>query len=251
MPAKYVDVPEIGQIALYKRRGASGVKLSITHDGTIRVTLPLWAPYRLGVEFARNKAEWLAKKRKPKQILLSGDRVGKAHRFVFEERPERETVGTRIVGTDIRLFIPKGLEPDSKELQDAAEKAAVKALKKEGEQLLPQRLKTLAAQHGFSYSTVAVKRLRSRWGSCNERKDIVFNCYLMQLPWHLIDYVILHELTHTQILRHGDPFWRELAKYVPKLAEIRKEMKLHQPTLVVTHRLTQDDAEMQHIPVEF
>lgn len=54
MPAKYIHIEDVGKVALYKRRGIRGVRLSIAHDGTVRVTLPAWAPYRLGAEFVRN-----------------------------------------------------------------------------------------------------------------------------------------------------------------------------------------------------
>jgi predicted metal-dependent hydrolase len=231
MPAKYVEVPEVGQVALYKRAGVRAVRLSITHEGIVRVTLPTWAPYRLGIEFAKNKAEWISKKRKPRRSIESGDRVGKAHRFVIQTKPGLIKPTSRLKGTDIIISIPTTSKAADAVVQAAAERTAIKALKKEGEQLLPQRLNTLSRHHGLPYTSVGIKRLRSRWGSCNERKEIVLNCYLMQLPWHLIDYVLLHELVHTKVLRHGEPFWSELGKHVKNLKEIRKEMKLYQPML--------------------
>ncbi len=144
------------------------------------------------------------------------------------------------MSTDIRLIIPTGWPDQSAEVQAQAERAAVRALKKEAAQLLPQRLESLARQHGFSYNSVGIKRLKSRWGSCNERQDIVLNCFLMQLPWHLIDYVLLHELVHTRVLRHGAPFWNELGKYAKNLPAIRKEMKLYQPALATQPRPAQE-----------
>lgn len=249
MPAKYVEVPGVGRVALYKRLGVRSVKLSIAHDGAVRVTLPKWAPYRLGVEFAKNKSGWIKSKRRPKVVLHSGDRVGKAHRFIFENRDDLVTPTTRITGTDIKISFSKHLLPESTAVQSVAEKAAIRALKKEAEQLLPQRLNTLADLHGFIYRSVGVKRLKSRWGSCNEQKDIVLNCYLMQLPWHLIDYVLLHELVHTKVLRHGSPFWSELSKYTKDLDRIRKEMKAYQPALLTVPAITRDESEQQHIQV--
>jgi len=78
---------------------------------------------------------------------------------------------------------------------------------------------------------VRIKRLSSRWGSCDSHQNIVLNLYLMQLPWECIDYVLLHELTHTQILRHGAPFWDAMGKLLPNLAAIRKQMRGYHPVL--------------------
>ena len=249
MPAKLVEIKDVGVVALYKRKGVNGVRMSITHDGTIRVTLPSWAPYRLGIEFARNKAEWIAGQRNPRRLIQSGDRVGKAHRFVFELKASQSRPTTRIHGTDIKITLAPILSVEDKIVQAIAEKAAIRALKKEARQLLPQRLRTLANQQGFMYNSVAVKRLKSRWGSCNEKKDIVLNCFLMQLPWHLIDYVLLHELVHTKVLRHGEPFWNELSMHVKDLKAVRKEMKSHQPTLITIESPVSHEDQVVKRPV--
>jgi len=97
--------------------------------------------------------------------------------------------------------------------------------------LLPQRLDQLAAQNGLNYSSVAIRQLKSRWGSCSSAKHITLNLFLMQLPWHLIDYVLLHELTHTKVLRHGPPFWEELEKHAPGARKLRREISAYQPII--------------------
>ena len=92
--------------------------------------------------------------------------------------------------------LPKGLDFSNAAVQTAAAAAAQRALKKQAEQLLPGRLAELAQKHNCSYQEPAHQRLTSRWGGCDQKQRIVLNSYLMQLPWDLIDYVILHELAH-------------------------------------------------------
>jgi predicted metal-dependent hydrolase len=90
----------------------------------------------------------------------------------------------------------------------------------------------LASQTGFSYASVGVKQLKSRWGSCNTQREIVLNLFLMQLPWKLIDYVLVHELTHTKVMRHGAPFWHEMERHLPHAKSLRKQMADYQPMLI-------------------
>jgi predicted metal-dependent hydrolase len=90
----------------------------------------------------------------------------------------------------------------------------------------------LARRHGFAYRSVAIKQLKRRWGSCSSEQDIALNCFFMQLPWHLIDYVLLHELMHTRIMAHGTPFWKALDEYVPDLKTARREIKTYRPILL-------------------
>jgi predicted metal-dependent hydrolase len=118
------------------------------------------------------------------------------------------------------------------EIQSAARKTGIRALRRQAETLLPQRLDQLARQHEFSYRSVAIKQLKGRWGSCDQHANIVLNLFLMQLPWEHIDYVILHELTHTNVLRHGPDFWQAMEKVLPEVKQLRKQLRLHQPVLV-------------------
>lgn len=230
MPIHQYELEGIGKVTLYKRRGVRNIRLSINHDGKIRVTLPSWAPYKLGKAFVEQKKEWLIAQRPVVTILKDKTRIGKAHRLLFVNKPVA-SVSSRVADNNISITMPLGDISESPSVQAVARRASVRALKKEARALLPQRLKFLAAKHGFEYRTVSIKELRGRWGSCSQHKDIVLNCYLMQLQWELIDYVLLHELLHTRILAHGRPFWAELANYVPNLTEIRRTMRKMQPRL--------------------
>jgi len=234
MSVKKVEVPQLGTVHLYKRRGTRSLRLSIGHSGDIRVSLPPWVPYKVAAEFAASKTAWIKSKQVTVTPLAHGNRIGKAHHVAFIPEPGRQALATRITTAgEIRVYMPADLPIDHTDVQQAAHRASIRALKQQGDRLLPQRLRLLANQHGFSYGTVSVKQLKSRWGSCSEQKDIALNCFLMQLPWHLIDYVLLHELMHTRIMAHGPAFWDELENYIPNLKAIRKEIKAYRPMLSV------------------
>ncbi len=233
MAMKSVTVPDLGTVQLYKRRGVRSLRLSIGHDGSVRVSLPYWLPYAAGADFALKQRQWIKSQQVATTPLQHGARIGKAHRVVFIPEAGRTTLTTRITSSgEVRVFHPSGMTPHDLSIQKAAERASIRALKQQGEKLLPQRLHSLAAQHGFEYRNVQVKQLKSRWGSCSSERDIALNCFLMQLPWHLIDYVLLHELMHTRIMAHGSIFWTELERYVPNLKAVRKEIKSYRPALL-------------------
>lgn len=228
MSTKRVEIDGIGTVALYRRRGTRQIRLSVTGTNEVRVTMPTWAPYRMGVEFVRSKADWIRQQFTPSQHIVDGMPVGKAHHFRFE-RTDSSRASARVAGNVVLVKVPLGTPATDEMVQAAAKRAGIKALKREAETLLPQRLQQLANTHNFSYASIAVKPLKGRWGSCSSQQDIILNCYLMQLPWRLIDYVILHELAHTRIMAHGQEFWDEVARYVPGLPAIRKEMRSHKP----------------------
>lgn len=233
MPVKKIELADIGTVHLYKRRGTKSLRLSINHGGIIRVSMPPWVPYRMGLEFVLKKRDWLETKRQKPLLLQSGQRIGKAHHLLFTHQPDRQQIRSQLLSSgEIRISLPLDVQADDLTAQHNAQRACIRALRQEAEGLLPGRLAVLARNHGFSYRSVSVKRLSSRWGSCSEHHDLVLNSYLMQLPWELIDYVLLHELLHTQIMAHGTEFWSALAKHVPELKRIRKDIRQYQPRLI-------------------
>jgi predicted metal-dependent hydrolase len=93
--------------------------------------------------------------------------------------------------------------------------------KAEARRVLIPRLQYLAEKHGYKYNRVALRNQKTRWGSCSARNNI----NLVSLPQDLMDYVILHELTHTKVKNHSKDFWKQLAKHIPNAKEQNKELR--------------------------
>ena len=85
-------------------------------------------------------------------------------------------------------------------------KAEIEQLREAAKAYLPQRVAELAAKFSLSYGKVTIRATRSKWGSCSATGNISLNLYLMQLPEHLRDYVIIHELCHTVHHNHSPRF---------------------------------------------
>ena len=64
-------------------------------------------------------------------------------------------------------------------------------------------------------SKVVVRSYRRKWGCCNSRGVVSFNWLLMMAPAAIIDYVIVHELSHLQQMNHSSAFWAIVARYYP------------------------------------
>lgn len=231
MAFKEFQVEGLGPVTIYKRKASRSLRLSVTSHGVIRVSIPSWSPYAAGVAFAQSRKEWIEAQRPVTHVLHHQQPVGKAHHLVFIPSTEVSKPSARVKQTEIIVRYPLNLQSDDPAVQQVAKRACVRALRAQAEQLLPRRLRQLAAAHDLSFKSVSVKQLKSRWGSCDQRKNIVLNLYLMQLPWECIDYVLLHELTHTHIMQHGKPFWAAMDKIVPNLTAIRRQMRSYQPIL--------------------
>ncbi|MDB5169315.1 MAG: hypothetical protein JWO41_671 [Candidatus Saccharibacteria bacterium] len=220
------------EVTIYKRRGAGSLRLSIRPDGQVRVTIPMWAPYKSGLDFVRSRLDWIREQHLPSSELVQGQAVGKAHRLIFMAKQGIKTPTSRLQASSVFVYYPMDSLPGSAEAQAVALKACKKALKLQAEKLLPTRLQELAQKYGFSYKDMSVRDLKSRWGSCDAQQHIKFNIYLMQLSWEYIDYVIIHELAHTEHMNHGPEFWSRVAGCSPNYQQLKKELRKHKPVVI-------------------
>ncbi len=85
-------------------------------------------------------------------------------------------------------------------------KQDVERLRAEAKATLPTRVTELAEKFGLKYGRVTIRAARTKWGSCTARGDISLSLYLMTLPEHLRDYIIIHELCHTVHHNHSPRF---------------------------------------------
>ena len=132
----------------------------------------------------------------------------------------------RVDEEGITIACPPNVDFSQKAVQELLRNAIIRALKKSAQTYLPPLLNELAEHYGFKYKRVKITGSKSRWGSCSAIGSINLSCYLMLLPPHLMDYVLLHELTHTKEMNHGPKFWEILDDLTEGRAKsLRAELK--------------------------
>ena len=72
---------------------------------------------------------------------------------------------------------------------------------------------------------VTIKKMKSAWGSCTSNRNISINKELMYYKEELVDYVIVHELSHLKYMNHSKDFWNLVGSVLPDYKALRKELK--------------------------
>lgn len=75
--------------------------------------------------------------------------------------------------------------------------------------------------------SVKLKYNQSNWGSCSSKTNINLSTRLLFAPQDVIDYVIIHELSHLIEMNHSPRFWAIVAKVMPDYKEKEKWLKEH------------------------
>lgn len=109
------------------------------------------------------------------------------------------------------------------------------------QQLLQSELNELFAKWeatlGVQASRVRIRRMKSKWGSCNPQTGrITINLELVRYPKPALSYVVLHELTHCLEPSHNQRFYRLIAAQMPNWAHLRQ--CLNQSPLILAQAAT-------------
>lgn len=231
MAVKIIDIPEIGEVSFQQHRNSRSIRIHI-NGSKVKVTYPYSVPLMLAKQYLQSKKTWILTHKKQSQIFSSGDLIGKTHKLIIHQT-SNSSIRSKITKDEIQVFIPETEKLDSSKIQDFISKKVESVLKTQSEELVTARLSDIAFENGLEYRSVLYKKLKRRWGSCDSKKNLVFNIYLVQLPWELIDYVIAHELAHTKQMNHSIDFWKEVSTINPGFKINRKELKGHPPESIV------------------
>ena len=222
--------PKWGTIIVARNARARRIILRSRPDG-IHVTVPTYAT-KAEIERAIDNCvpKLLQKQQQTTARLIDKEYTIVADNFIFRvEEHAANVFQIRYIDKEAVLLCPDGIDYNDAKMQEWLRGAVTTALTRRAKQLLPPRLKTLAAENGFTYNNCTVRNVHSRWGSCNTKKNISLSIYLALLPDELIDYVLLHELCHTVEMNHSERFWALMDKVTApaKAKELRKRLKTY------------------------
>ena len=97
-------------------------------------------------------------------------------------------------------------------------------LKDEALRALAPRVAEFSTRVSDTLPPTKLSNARSEWGSCNHKGEIRLNWRLVQLPPHLADYVVAHEVAHLVELNHSKRFWALVETLFPGHAAAREAL---------------------------
>ena len=225
MSGKVVQFKNIGVVTFSKNRRSKNIKISVKPDKSVLVSFPFYCSSKEVLAFVQNNEEWIWQQQRKMEsrrskIDTNSEIKTKLHQviFVLGKKYDVETKNNFV-----RIFVT---DFNSDKSQDYIEDILTQIYRFEAKKILPPRLQILAEKYGFKYQKVTIRNNKRNWGSCSSKNNISLNLQMMKLPDNLIDYILLHELVHTDIKNHGEKFWKKLNSITNnKARELAKQVK--------------------------
>ena len=202
----------------------------IERDGRILVRAPKSIPNERIEDMVEAKRYWIYK-------TLAEWRALNATRVL---REYRNGEGFLYLGRSYRLLLVKDQEQPlslrsgrfclRRDVVDRGEIAVAKAAFRDyfiarGKERITQRVLYYAPKVGITSRVIDVRELGNRWASCSPKGNLAFHWKCMMAPPSIIDYVVVHELCHSQYLNHTEAFWNEVDKILPNYRERKEWLK--------------------------
>lgn len=220
------------QIDQFIRARRRTISIQIKPDGQVIVRAPLRAAERIILEFVESKAGWIERKKaeaaRHAPVATKQFKTGESFLLLGREIPLQVVENQRAALTLTDQFIL------SKKAAPKAVDVFEKWYKARALQVLSERVKLYAAQHGFKPMRIRITSARTRWGSCSSRGTLSFTWRLVMAPIEVIDYVVVHELVHLKVKNHSKVFWDSVAALMPDYKQRLAWLKANGRSLSLT-----------------
>jgi len=214
-----------------RRCKRKSVGLTINHEG-LRISVPLQATWPYIESVLQQKASWITQKLEQWQSKKSLA-ISWTHDGIYPLLGEPWRIALKPSG-GIEMARHSVNETTHAETAESSvpqlssqhiEKFVMAWYGQQAITCFRQRIDIYAQKLNVPVPPFRLSRAQTRWGSCNSRGIIHLNWRLIQLPLHLIDYVVAHELAHLIEMNHSKAFWKLVESIYPQHLIARKELK--------------------------
>ncbi|MBR8463823.1 M48 family metallopeptidase [Campylobacter sp. faydin G-24] len=198
-------------VVLNFKPNAKNIRLKVSKDGKVSVSLPYYYTQKMAVESLSLYEHWIVKTcNKILSTQLKDDEfayLGKIYKLKFDESVNSVKFEDGIINA-------------------ASQKELEKFQKTKAREIFTEFITKFSPLINKPIKRISVRKMQTRWGSCNSYKGYInLNINLLAKKPHLIEYVVLHELTHLIYPHHKSSFYKFIADIMPDFR--KRELELN------------------------
>lgn len=203
------------EIDIIRSNRRKTVSINIERDGTVNIIVPIDLDESKILDILKSK-EYEIHRQITNKKELNKNRIERkfvpGQSFLFLGK----SYNLQIVENQKEpLLLSKGSFLLSSNALTKAEDTFIKFYKKQGKLILDKRLETFTKKVANKPNEVKIMELKTRWASCSPLGNVIFNWKIFMALPSVIDYIIVHELTHLKHPNHSRAFWDDVSTLMP------------------------------------
>ncbi|WP_010251364.1 M48 family metallopeptidase [Acetivibrio cellulolyticus] len=229
---------KINYTIVRSNRKTVGISLSISYG--VKVAAPRKISDKQIAEVVNSKAAWIIEKLSylesiksevPQMKFIDGEKfsvLGKEYTLKVNINPAISLASVSTSDKYLIVSLPQNVCDsilDSK--ANLIRSHIINWYKNLAREVVSQRIDFFAKKLDVKPSNLIIKDLKSIWGSCTGRNAININWKIIIAPLDIVDYLVVHELTHIKIKNHSKHFWGMAESILPNYKECSKWLKIN------------------------
>ena len=229
LASRQIQLQETTIAYAFQRVKRKTIGMSVGADG-LEVRAPRWATVASVEAVLHEKSAWILRKlqesqerQKQMRHTIIEWRDGATLPFLGEQwvvrlDPEHQSLPTSNEDAAPKcLHIALSLHAQPGQIRDAVQAWLMQQAKLN----FTQRLDHFAPQLGVQWKRLSLSNASSRWGTASADGSIRLNWRLIHFKQDVIDYVVVHELSHLRVMNHSPQFWETVGSLVPDYQQRR------------------------------
>ena len=210
------------------KKNRKTISIRIDGQGNVLVSCPLYISDKKVKELVESKAAWISSKLTEIESVNSCNKelnsinfLGRNYKVNIYEI-EQDIIRIKLEDNSFEVYVYNKLkEKKDKYIKDSI----VKWYRERARKVFEERIKYYSQKLGVSPNKITIKDQSTRWGSCSSKNNINLNYRVVMAPIEIIDYLIVHELSHMVHLNHSKDFWRLVESILPDYEERKAWLK--------------------------
>ncbi|MCD8148864.1 MAG: M48 family metallopeptidase [Clostridiales bacterium] len=210
------------------RSNRKSVALVINNEANLIVRAPTHMSDEAIDAFVQKKRRWINEKQQqvavfgekhPPVIVETGESImylGSSYAIIKDNVDIVEISGNE-------LIIPEDFDIVS----------LITWLKEQAMQIISDRIAMYANVMGVTPGTVKLSDAKAHWGSCSSKNNLNFAWRLIMCPLSVIDYVVVHELSHITYKNHSQAFWARVKTVLPTYEDDQDWLKVNKKLMEI------------------
>lgn len=200
------------------RKRKKTMTLQITREGNVVIRTPFLTPDYEIERFFYSRQTWIARKLNGKELEEEiGGRprefaAGEEFFYLGDPYPLEITESN---GNRQALILSRGKFLLAREKTSQAKELFVKWYRKRAREVIKERVRIWSNRFDLIPTRITITSAWQRYGSCSAKNSLSFSWRLIMAPYAVIDYIIIHELSHIKEKNHSKKFWRFLEGLMP------------------------------------
>jgi predicted metal-dependent hydrolase len=207
------------------------MQIRIRHEGIVEVQAPNSFSMTMIEGFLRSKAGWIIAKLamfRERQAFLQQRAsecfyLGRSYPVKLEPKA---AVWGRILFDDSGWIVEVPGRISQEAYGPYARQFLEKWFKSQALVVMKERVGYFTKLMGDDPQAIRIRSPRSLWGSCHPVKRVLhFNWRIVMAPLEVVDYLVVHELSHLKVADHSRRFWARVETFCPAHKECQRWLK--------------------------